>query len=376
MNHSIKIAFALSGSLLLTACGSDDEATSTEASPIARASDVVVDDQTYKSLTGIDAASSFAYYDLDTDTQLDLDDEAAKTNTEWDLAFYSTSIIVNGGHSGPGTVEASFTGNNTDFREGTDEEVAAKFTAATAESELDDFLAITEYATDTEFSTDEFTTVFAGDFYSYNFLTHAVTENDAQVYLVANSEGVYKVRVTSLATDASGYAIGDLTFGVQFKSESDDVFSDEQLVVLPECSTQSYVDLSAYQTVESTGSWDLTVLCNDFEIQLGTDVTARKILDEDDVDHIVSYVGTDYESYYLTTDYANTVFKHQFKWYEYNLNLENKIWTQFGVYLVKTPTATYKFQPTGYYNLVDGEVTSRQISFIYDTVPETEIVAE
>ena len=78
----------------------------------------------------------------------------------------------------------------------------------------------------------------------------------------------------------------------------------------------------------------------------------------------------------MTTDYADTVFKHQFKWYEYNLNLESKIWSQFGVYLIKTPTTTYKFQPTGYYNLVDGEVTSRQISFIYDEVSEASPVIE
>lgn len=378
MKKSIKLTLALSSSILLAACGSDDESSATgvsDESGMARASDVTTGDQTYKSLIGIDASSAYAYYDLDTNTQLDLNDESAKTNTEWDVAFYSTNIILNGGYSGPGEIEASFTGNNSDFRDDQGSADADKFINATAETELADFLAVTEYASDTEFVTDEFMTVFGSDFYSYNFMTHSVSANTEQVYLISNTDGIYKVRMTALAADGSGYAIGDVTVGVQFAVDNQADFSDEALISFT-CSEQSYIDLSAYDTVEVSDAWDFTVKCSDFEVQLGADVTARKILDEDDVDHIVSYIDTDYEGYYLTTDYADTVFKHQFKWYEYNLNLESKIWSQFGVYLIKTPTTTYKFQPTGYYNLVDGEVTSRQISFIYDEVSEASPVIE
>lgn len=53
-------------------------------------------------------ANRFAYLDLDTGTLLDISDEEASTNTEWDLGFKRFTVIANGGSSGPGTVETAF----------------------------------------------------------------------------------------------------------------------------------------------------------------------------------------------------------------------------------------------------------------------------
>lgn len=363
MKQNLKLAAVLSLGVLVTACGSDSDSTTDTTDKDTSAE--------YTTVTGIDASSAYAYFDLDNNVQLELTDEEAQSNTEWDMAFKSTNIILNGDYSGPGDVTAAFTGNNADFRDEDGEAVVAKFTAATPESELEDFLAVTEYAADTEFSGDVFQTVFGSKFYSYNFMTHEVTANDEQYYLFQNDDGFYKVRAFSASNiDGSTPTNGltELTIGYQFKAADDQTFSAEETVQIAQCDTQHYIDFSMDSSVTMDDAWDITVICDAFEVQLGDGASAYALTGEEADEDIASIM--EYPQYYLTADFANTVFKHQYKWYEYNLEGNNQIWSQYGVYLVKTPVATYKLQVTGYYNLVDGEIKSRQISFIYDEVSE------
>lgn len=377
MKQFLKVSAVLSTALLLAACGSDDETSSTET--LVRSSEVTSGDQTYNSVVGIDGSETYAYFDLDTGLQLDLNEETAATNTEWDVAFYSTNIIVNGGVSGPGSVEAMYTGNNSDFRNDSGAADVDKFMNATPESELPDFLAVTEYAADTSFSTDEFLSVFGDDFYIYGVSGHGtIGANDQQFYLVKSGDVYYKVRVTEASLN--GFSIGDFTLGIQelenvvvtTTGEGEETettvtydLQAEQLVALTSCDGESYIDLSSYSEVTSSDEWDLKVACGDIEVHLAAGVIAG---DFDNADNAIAYAGTPYEAYYAGPDSSSTVFKDQSKWYEYNLDGQNQIWSQYGVYLVKTADATYKFQVTGYYNLVDGELKSRQHSFIYAEV--------
>jgi hypothetical protein len=47
-------------------------------------------------------------------------------------------------------------------------------------------------------------------------------------------------------------------------------------------------------------------------------------------------------------------------WYQYGLDGGHIIWSQYGVYIIKTETASYKLQITSYYN---EESASGNISF-------------
>jgi len=363
MKHNFKMATLVSLGFLLTACGSDSN-TASDSIDKDREAD-------YTKVTGIDASSAFAYYDLDNNVQLELTDEEAQLNTQWDMAFKSTNIILNGDYSGPGQVKAAFTGNNAEFRDEEGEGVVEVFTAATPESELEDFLAITEYAADTEFTGDVFETVFGSKFYNYDFVTHEVSANDRQYYLFKNDDGFYKVRAYSASNINGGVpsnGLTEFTVGYQFKAIDDQAFSAEETVQIAQCDGQHYIDFSNNSEVTTEGAWDITVMCDAFEIQLGEDASAYPLEGDETDEEVASMM--EYPQYYLTADFANTVFKHQFKWYEYNLEGNNQIWSQYGVYLVKTPIATYKLQVTSYYNLVGGEITGRQISFIYDEVSE------
>lgn len=361
MNTKLKLATIISLGLMVTACGSSDETTDNTGKEGNGSAE-------YKIVSGINAYSDFAYYDLDTQQQLTLTTEQAKANTEWDVAFYGTSIILNGDQSGPGDVQAYFTGNNADFYDAEGVVVADKFVNATPESELADFLAVTEYPANTQFTSDYLDTVFGSGFYQYNPMNHEISANDAQYYLLSNEDGLYKVRVTSTSNlngGVPGMSMTDITLGYQFKGADDQTFAAEQTLQIAQCDTQHYVDFSANSEVANTGAWDISVLCNEFEIQLGTGAKAVALSGDASDDAVIADPDAN-----VKADAVKTVFKGQDKWYAYNLQGNHKIWSQYGVYLVKTPTATYKLQVTGYYGLVDNEVSSRIYSFIYDTVTQ------
>ncbi len=389
MKYPLKLATVALSSMFIMACGSSDDSNDTSANTpsntgtntdnqeervLVSASEISGYD--YQTVTGIDAYTDYAYFDLDTGTQLDLDNEAAQKNTQWDIAFSGTSIILNGDYSGPGAVSANYTGNNVDFRDDSGSAVVDKFTAATPESELQDFLAITEYDASTKFSSDEFTTVFGGDYYNYDHTTHIVSANDEQVYLLQNELGFYKIKVSDLTT--VGFSLSSVTFAYEFKGNDDQTFATENQIEvnMSSCTEDAYISLDANDQVTDQDQHEIILTCNGTADEQGTgaqfdillaNASAYALQAESNLDSIMEY-----PQYYLTEDYASTVFKHQHKWYEYNLAEQNQIWSQYGVYLVKTSDATYKFQVTGYYNLVDEVLLSRQISFIYQSVSESE----
>ncbi len=353
----------------LTGCGADSDSDSNKNEP----TDPTTSE--YTSISGVDASAGYAYFDLETGKVLELTDAQAATDTSWDLAFNGTSIILNGGYSGSGDVKAYFTGNNADFFDADGKVIADKFTAATPEAELADFTAVTsaDIPASTEFDTDTFLTRFGSDFYVYNHLDHSISENANQSYLVSQDSGVYQVRVTELsnldAQNQPGRGITEMTLGVSFKGASDSAFGNEQLVVLPECSGEAYVDLSAYRAVTESDSWDLNVKCSAFEIQLGDNVTAYALKDGDDALTFAGYASNEYARYYFLADGAETFFKDKAKWYQYNLEGGHKIWSQYGVYLVQNSTDTYKLQITSYYGVdSDSTVKSKQYSFIYQAL--------
>jgi len=137
------------------------------------------------------------------------------------------------------------------------------------------------------------------------------------------------------------------------------------------CTNDVYVDLDMDELVEADGDWELKFTCvanqgADFEVLLSDSTIGLAKDDEADWDKALEYMGTDYINYYLTGDYAETVFKHKHKWYEYDLDEQNQIWSQYGVYIIDTGANKYKFQITSYYGL-DGEtVLSRNYSFRYE----------
>ncbi len=118
---------------------------------------------------------------------------------------------------------------------------------------------------------------------------------------------------------------------------------------------------------EAFDAWDITLACTtvdditgaEFDIHIAEDATA--LVDEDN-----SYTAIDSEAvqfYGFTPDITQELAFDANPWYQYNLNGGHLLWSQYGVYLIKTSDATFKMQITSYY---DDAGTSGNYSFRFD----------
>ena len=125
--------------------------------------------------------NAYIYIDLASGTKVEIDDVAALTSSEWDLAFERASVRANGGDSGPGNVAVATVGGA--------------------------FEDVTEAPKDGAFLTDDWVSddcqyqfvganepqTAIGDWYDYNMTTHELTPKE-EVYVVRTHGGdLYKV---------------------------------------------------------------------------------------------------------------------------------------------------------------------------------------
>lgn len=379
MKSTLATPFKLSSlalCVLLTACGggsssSKDSTPTPEPTPAPTA-------PTQGSISGPHSTGSvsepvFVYYDLDDKAVIELTSEQAETNTVWDIAFKRSGVYLNQ-HS-DNAVTAYATGNNSDFFDADGKAIAASFIAATAETELADYLAVktSDIPTDeTKFVADKTSNIIEG-FYNYNMTTHVVTAADSN-YFIANSDNAFtKFRATSITT--AGRGIGQITLQTAYQGSSDAAFAAEQELTIDAaltCSgdvTHIYVDFDTNQEVTAADNWDINFPCTadktgaDFTINIADDAQALHDFDNkyDAVDPTaVAYYG------FKNNIYSVKAFDST-PWYQYGLNGGHLLWSQFDVYLIKTPTKTHKLQITSYYN-ADG--VSGNISFRADEVDE------
>lgn len=371
--------------ILLTACGGSGDSKAITVEPITPepTPDITVSAPTQAEIYGPYSTGSvsepvFVYYDLDNKVVVELTEEQAKTDTTWDIAFKRSGVYLNQ-HS-DNAVKAYATGNNSDFFDTDGKAIADSFIAANAETELGDYLAVKT----SDIPTDE--TMFVGDvtsniiegFYDYNSSTHVITAADTN-YFIANSDGAFtKFRATSITT--AGRGIGQITLQTAYQGSSDVEFSAEQELIIDAalaCSgdvTHVYVDFDTNQEVTMADDWDINFPCAedktaaDFTINIADDAQAMHDF-ENNYDAIdptaVAYYGLQENSYSVKA-FDST------PWYQYGVNGGHLLWSQFDIYLVKTPTKTHKLQLTSYYN---ADAVSGNISFRSDEVTEIAGVA-
>ena len=316
--------------------------------------------------TGSTSEPVAVYFDLDTQTQLTLTDEEAATDTAWDIGFKRTNVFLNTHQDTP--VSLYFTGNNSDFYDDTGAPASELFLNATADSELDDYLAVTEsdIPEAEAFSTDTETQVIGDTFYNYDFTTHVVTPNEDTYYIVFSDSNYTKFHVTDIVTEGRG--IGEITLGVMHQSVLDGqtTFAEEVALTLDAvgCSDAVYVDFDLQLVVTQADGWDLTIPCADgageFALTIADDATVLRT-------DAQTYNGVDTEAaqYYgfseeMVSEYAMSTNN----WYFYD-STSHLLYSQFGVYLIQAGDTTYKFQITSYY---DEEGTSGAYSFRVDPV--------
>lgn len=323
--------------------------------------------------TGSVAEPVFVYFDLDNQAVVELTAEQAATNTDWDIAFKRSGVYLN--QHADNTITAYATGNNSDFFDADGKAIAANFINATAETELDDYLAVKVIdipTDDTKFVADVTSTIIDG-FYDYNATTHVVTAADSHYFIVHSDDAFTKFRATDITT--AGRGIGQITLKATYQGTSDAEFATEQSLTIDAsliCSgdvTHVYVDFDSLQEVTEADAWDINFPCAadktaaDFTINIADDSQAMQ-----DFDNSYTAIEPTAVAYYSfqSNSYTVKAFDNT-PWYQYGVNGGHLLWSQFDVYLIKTPTTTHKLQMTSYYN---EQGTSGNISFRADEVNE------
>ena len=376
MNISNKLPL-LTLALLMTACGgsSDKKAEPivTPVVPTPVVEETVVQGEVLGPYsTGSTSEPVFVYFDLETKAVIELTAEEAATDTVWDIAVKRTGVYLN--NHADNLVGAYDMGNNSDFIDADGKAIADSFINATAETELEEYVAISlsDIPSDESAFTNDISSEILAGFYNYNHTTHVVSAATDKYFVVSSDQAFTKFRAKELATE--GRTLSSITLGLAYQSSSDSEFSAEIELTIDAalaCSSDEdiYVDFDMQQVVTSADSWDLHLPCiADGDIKgadFALNITENAVALQDFTNNYaaidpsaVAYYGFK-SNQYMVKAFDDT------SWYQYGLNGGHLLWSQFNVYLIKTPTSVYKFQITSYYN---EEGTSGHYSFRADEV--------
>lgn len=307
----------------------------------------------------VNAATTYAYVRLGATAQEVAVTDAA-TSSAWDLGFFATNVVVNGGAVGPGGVTAYCVCQNAALAD-----VALK--DLTAATQLPAFEAVSagQIPAEGSFAGDQLSPAISGWF---NGTAGAgITANTTRSWLLRRGTTTVtlgKFRVTAVA-NASAANAGQVTFEYAIQPTSGAAFGASKVVTVDVRNGPVYYDLSAGAVSTAAGTWDLRF--SGFEIRVNSGVsgsgslTALVDVGTAYVDITAPYTATAPANVFKRDAYAG-VFVSQ-PWYKYNVTgTDNQIWPTYNVYLVKRGSEVYKVQLTSYYGVTGA---ARQVTIRY-----------
>lgn len=327
--RSLAPALAAVGFLLLAACD-----TTTPNAPV---------DTSVRTLT-VNASQSWAYVQLADSARL-VTVADPRTSLDWDLAFYATSVVLNGGAAGPGQVAGTCICRNQNLS-------ADQLRALSPENQLAAFLAVDERAiptADTAWKQDVLRPALEG-WYRYDMATHTVTPATDRTWKVRLADGVSyaKLRVVGIE-NATRTSPGRVTLEYAVQTSAQASFGPTMRRTLDAGTGQVYLDLRS-GTVGSGGSWD--VWLDGYNLRLNGGVSgsgrAAAALADQPFEQMTS--AADLPSQAYLSDTYGGVFA-MYRWYRYNITgSDHQIWPTYDVYLVRRGSSVWKVQLIGYYN--------------------------
>lgn len=319
------------------------------------------------SATPDDPANKYTYVSLSDGAVVELTDDQAASSENWDLAFKRSTVILNGGASGPGSVSAYFTGNNAEAYDSNGDAIFDWFAASTADSELPDFeeVSTSDIPDSSEFVTDSPLLAITGDgppdgWWLYDFMTHTVSANPDQWWVVRSDTGeaYAKFHVIELSEDLGNERwVVTLEMEIQNSGDSEFTSTHTETVFIPLGGGSVYFDIETLSQVISTGPWDIRVEYNAAETFFniytnggasGTgDGGAFPIGNEPG---LITDGGDATQIPFYFTDSAGGIFIDSI-WYAYNLTgTDHQLWPNYRVYLIQTNGEVYKLQILSYYH--------------------------
>jgi hypothetical protein len=304
----------------------------------------------------VDASAGWTYVDLGSPARsVAVSDPGA--SSDWDLGFYATSVMLNGGAAGPAGVSGYCVCQNAGATN-------AQLLAMTPESELAAFEAVTAAQIPTDdgaWQSDALAAAIAG-WYRYDPATHVVSAATDKAWKVRTADGTAfaKLRVAKIEA-ASRTDAGRVTleFAVQ-SSRGAPMGEVRTLVVDLSTSGKVYVDLRA-GAVSDASKWDLLLEGYAIRVNGGVSGSGKAGAVAADQSFAAIADASDLtDSHYRGDAYGGVFDTH--RWYRYNLDGDHQVWPTYDVYLIRRGEEVYKVQITGYYGPA-GE--PRHITFRY-----------
>lgn len=315
--------------------------------------DVVAPPPPVEGTVTVDASRGYVYFSF-ADGEVVTPTPSASSSGAWDIAFFATTVTLNGGAAGPGGVSGFCVCQNAGATD-------AQVLAMTPDSELADFDAAT-VPVNAVFTTDALTPAITG---WYTGTGAAAQADPSKTFLVrlADSVGYAKVRVTALQNPTATSA-GVVTIEYAVQATATAALGATQTMQLDLTTGAKAIDLETGTVTTSTAGWDLRF--EGFTVRVNSGVSGPGKGGAAVAAGSFASITTAKEAdqAYRSDSYAG-VFGTS-RWYRYNIGgTGNRISPTFEVYLVKRGSAVYKVQLVNYYNVTGAP---RHITFRYEQI--------
>ena len=296
---------------------------------------------------------------------LDIDDAAAESSTDWEIAFKRVDVRLNGGVSGPGSVRGGIADAQLDFYDEDGEPDVDTFVAASAEGELDAIARAVDPAT-IEYVEEREIGAIVGDgqdleasWWIYDPAAFSVTANPSVRYAVrgADGESYAKVRVTDIqqaerqisvelelqGSDADAFDTAPVTWIAAIGAEGGALCYDFDAMGEVDCAANAATwDLQAEITPDGR-TWNLWTN-GGVRGEGGAGAAFGPLSGE-----TAAAFASAGDVPLWNEDETGGVFD-EFSWYAYSLKEENRIWPNYRVYAIDGGESAWKLQILRYYD--------------------------
>jgi hypothetical protein len=292
----------------------------------------------------VDASQSWAYVRLGDSAQV-IRVAQPRASTEWDLAFYATSVVLNGGAAGPSQVVGACLCLNQNLP-------LDRLRTLTPDNQLASFLAADERslpAADTAWKQEVLRPAIDG-WYRYDAATHTVTPAADRTWKVRLADGVAYAKLRVIAIDgATRTSPGRVTLEYAVQASAQEGFGPTTRRILDPTVGHVFLDLRT-GTPGSGGGWDLWL--DGYALRLNGGVSgsgrAAAALADRPYEDVISAADLPPQAYASDT-YGGVFATH--RWYRYNITgTDHQIWPTYDIYFVRRGAAVWKIQIIGYYN--------------------------
>jgi hypothetical protein len=279
------------------------------------------------------------------------------TSTAWDIGFFATSVMLNGGAAGPAGVEGHCICQNAGASN-------AEVGAMTPATELAKFRAVTAAqipAAAGAWQADSLAPVITG-WYRYDAATRVVSAVPERSWLMRLADGTSfaKFRVVGVEGATRGHA-GRVTFEYAVQSARGAPLGELRRRTVDLSGGRIRFDLRAGVPV-GEAAWDIAFEGYTIRVNGGVSGAGRAgaVLTTTPFEQIRDASALP-DRLYRGDAFGGVFVSHP--WFRYNITgTDRQVWPTYDVYLVRRGGTVYKIQLIGYYNAA-GE--ARHVTFRY-----------